>query len=87
MDDLTIKRDVEAELQWEPSIKAAAIGVAVKDGIVILTGRVSTWAARAWPKSKNTSPLRSDPGEARSTTRGVVKGLRGPLFYELNSIA
>jgi len=39
MDDLTIKRDVEAELQWEPSINAAAIGVAVKDGIVTLTGR------------------------------------------------
>ena len=38
MDDLAIKKDVEAELQWEPSINAAAIGVAVKDGIVTLTG-------------------------------------------------
>jgi hypothetical protein len=26
MDDLTIKKDVEAELQWEPSVNAAAIG-------------------------------------------------------------
>jgi BON domain-containing protein len=44
--DLTIKRDVEAELQWEPSINAAAIGVAVKDGIVTLTGQVSTYAEK-----------------------------------------
>jgi osmotically-inducible protein OsmY len=52
MSDLTIKQDVEAELQWEPSVNAAAIGVAVKDGIVTLTGRVPTYmekmaAARA----------------------------------------
>jgi osmotically-inducible protein OsmY len=46
MDDLTIKRDVEAELQWEPSINAAAIGVAVKDGIVTLTGHVATYAEK-----------------------------------------
>jgi osmotically-inducible protein OsmY len=52
MSDLTIKQDVEAELQWEPSVNAAAIGVAVKDGVVTLTGRVPTYlekmaAARA----------------------------------------
>jgi osmotically-inducible protein OsmY len=40
MDDLSIKEDVEDELQWEPSINAAEIGVAVKEGIVTLTGRV-----------------------------------------------
>ena len=42
MDDLAIKKDVEAELQYEPSINAAVIGVAVKEGIVTLTGRVTT---------------------------------------------
>ena len=52
MSDLTIKQDVEAELQWEPSVNAAAIGVAVKEGAVTLTGRVPTYlekmaAARA----------------------------------------
>jgi osmotically-inducible protein OsmY len=46
MDDLTIKKDVEAELQWEPSINAAGIGVAVKDGIVTLTGHVTTYAGK-----------------------------------------
>jgi osmotically-inducible protein OsmY len=46
MSDLTIKQDVEAELQWEPSINAAAIGVAVKEGIVTLTGKVPTLAEK-----------------------------------------
>jgi osmotically-inducible protein OsmY len=46
MSDLSIKQDVEAELRWEPSINAAAIGVAVKDGIVTLTGKVSTLAEK-----------------------------------------
>jgi osmotically-inducible protein OsmY len=46
MSDLTIKQAVEAELQWEPSVNAAAIGVAVKDGIVTLTGRVATLAEK-----------------------------------------
>jgi osmotically-inducible protein OsmY len=46
MDDLTLKKDVEAELAWEPSVNAAAIGVAVKDGIVTLTGRVSSLAEK-----------------------------------------
>jgi len=36
----------EAKLQWEPSIKAAAIGVAVKDGIVTLTGHVPTYTEK-----------------------------------------
>jgi osmotically-inducible protein OsmY len=46
MSDLTIKQDVEAELRWEPSVNAAAIGVAVKEGIVTLTGRVATLAEK-----------------------------------------
>jgi len=46
MSDLSIKQEVEEELQWEPSVNAAAIGVAVKDGIVTLTGRVATYAEK-----------------------------------------
>src|SRR5262249_18553427 len=46
MSDFTIKQDVEAELRWEPSVNAAAIGVAVKDGIVTLTGRVANYAEK-----------------------------------------
>jgi osmotically-inducible protein OsmY len=43
MDDLALKKEVEAELEWEPSVDAAAIGVAVQDGIVILTGCVPSY--------------------------------------------
>jgi osmotically-inducible protein OsmY len=37
-DDLELRRNVEAELQWEPTVPAATLGVAVKDGVVTLTG-------------------------------------------------
>ncbi|AMV34269.1 hypothetical protein VN12_19240 [Pirellula sp. SH-Sr6A] len=32
--DYELKRDVESELMWEPRVKEANIGVAVKEGIV-----------------------------------------------------
>jgi osmotically-inducible protein OsmY len=36
--DSDIKRDVEAELKWDPDIDATDIAVAVKNGVVTLTG-------------------------------------------------
>lgn len=38
--DTQIKKDVEAELEWDPAVNAAAVGVTVKAGIVTLAGRV-----------------------------------------------
>jgi osmotically-inducible protein OsmY len=47
MTDLELKRNVEAELTWEPMIKnAAAIGVRVKDGVVTLSGPVESYAEK-----------------------------------------
>jgi osmotically-inducible protein OsmY len=43
MDDLELKKSVESELNFEPSINAAEIGVAVKSGIVTLSGRVPSY--------------------------------------------
>jgi osmotically-inducible protein OsmY len=43
MTDLELKKAIESELSWEPSINAAEIGVAVKDGIVTLSGRVESY--------------------------------------------
>jgi len=43
MTDLEIRKNVEAELSFDPSINASEIGVAVKDGIVTLTGRVDSY--------------------------------------------
>ena len=34
--DEQLKKDVEAELEWDASINAANVGVAVKDGVVTL---------------------------------------------------
>ena len=44
--DSDIKRDVESELKWDPDIDASDIGVAVKNGVVTLTGTVRSWAER-----------------------------------------
>ena len=38
--DEEIKRDVEDELRWDPDIDATDIAVAVKNGVVTLTGFV-----------------------------------------------
>ena len=42
--DLELKQDVTAELAWDPAVKSTAIGVAVKDGVVTLTGHPQTFA-------------------------------------------
>ncbi len=44
--DADVRRDVEAELQWEPELDSRDIGVAVKDGVVTLTGFVRSYAER-----------------------------------------
>jgi osmotically-inducible protein OsmY len=46
-DDATLQAMVMAELEWEPSLDAAHIGVAAKHGVVTLTGFVDNYAAKA----------------------------------------
>jgi osmotically-inducible protein OsmY len=50
-DDLTLQTMVLDELAWEPSINAAHIGVAVKNGVVTLSGFVGSYAAQAAAES------------------------------------
>src|SRR5438034_1271955 len=51
--DQDIQRDVLNELKWEPRVQPNEIGVAVKDGVVTLTGWVESytkkWAAEEAP--------------------------------------
>jgi len=47
MTDWEIRKNVEEELNFEPSVNAAEIGVAVNEGIATLTGRVDSY----WEKS------------------------------------
>ena len=41
--DQEIQTDVLAELRWDHSVQANEIGVAVKNGVVTLTGTVDTY--------------------------------------------
>ena len=75
MTDLELKKSVEAEMDYEPSVHAAEIGVAAKDGIVTLTGRVRSY----WEK------LAAERAASRvSGVKAVVNELeiRLPSFSE-----
>jgi osmotically-inducible protein OsmY len=41
-----LKQDILDELTWDPAVDAAAIGVAVAEGAVTLTGHVKSYAAK-----------------------------------------
>lgn len=47
MDDKQLKKLVEEELDWEPSIDSADIGVTVENGIVRLAGHVANYAQKS----------------------------------------
>jgi len=75
MTDLELKKSVEAEMDYEPRVHAAEIGVAAKDGIVTLTGRVQSY----WEK------LAAERAASRvSGVKAVVNELeiRLPSFSE-----
>ncbi|SOE87643.1 Osmotically-inducible protein OsmY, contains BON domain [Burkholderia sp. YR290] len=44
--DMQLKKDVEQELEWDPSITAAGIGVEVRDRIVTLAGHLGSFAEK-----------------------------------------
>lgn len=45
-EDLMVREDVCRELEWEPQVNPAHIGVAVEDGVVTLSGHVSSCAEK-----------------------------------------
>ena len=45
--DIEIQKDVMEEIKWEPFLNASEIGVAVKNGIVTLTGMVDNYSKKA----------------------------------------
>ena len=68
-----LRRDVEAELEWEPSVSANQIGVAVRDGVVTLSGQVGSY----WEKW---NALRAT--ERVAGVRGVANGIEVNLTDE-----
>lgn len=46
MSDMTLRQDIIDELDFDPSIDSANIGVAVSNGVVTLTGHASTYSEK-----------------------------------------
>lgn len=44
--DTQLQQDVQAELQWEPAVHGAQIGVEVTNGVVTLSGEVGSYAEK-----------------------------------------
>ena len=44
--DTQLRTDVLAELDWDPAIKAGAVGVTAKEGVVTLTGHLGSHAEK-----------------------------------------
>ena len=63
------------ELKWEPTIHAAEIGVAVKDGVVTLSGNVDSYAKKwaAERAAKRVSGVKAVAEEIKVTLAGSYK--------------
>jgi osmotically-inducible protein OsmY len=61
--DSELRRDVERELEWEPGVDERRIGVSVIDGVVTLTGQVSSYAER-WKAERTVERVTGVPGIA-----------------------
>jgi osmotically-inducible protein OsmY len=46
MSDMKLKKAVEEELEWEPSIDAEHIGVAAENGVITLSGHVANYTQK-----------------------------------------
>ncbi len=73
--DIQIQKDVMEELKWEPYLNAAQIGVAVKNGIVTLSGQVDAYAKKltAEKAAKRVSGLKRWPKTYRWAFRQALK--------------
>ncbi len=92
--DSQIQQDVIAELQYDPVIEASQIGVAVKDGIVTLTGRVDTFFKKSHVEAavKRVSGVRGFAEEievqllssAKRTDADIVKAAANALEWHVS---
>ncbi len=75
--DLELREAVEEELAWEPSIDARKIGVSVMDGIVTLTGQVSTYTEK-WRAERAVERVKG--------VRGIVNDIEVKLVGEYDDV-
>ncbi|MEO3385387.1 BON domain-containing protein [Mesorhizobium sp. CAU 1741] len=91
--DSDIKRDVESELKWDPDIDASDIGVAVKNGVVTLSGFVRSYnqkyqAEKAAKRVKGVLGVANDievrlPSIHEKTDPEIARAAVEALKYEL----
>lgn len=98
--DSDIKRDVEAEIKWDPDIGSSDIAVAVKSGVVTLTGFVRSYsqkylAEKASKRVKGVLGVANDievrlPSTHEKTdpeiARAAVEAIKDELPYSYGSI-
>src|ERR1700732_299262 len=75
--DSDIKRDVEAELQWDPDIDATDIAVAVKGGVVTLTGFVKSYTHK-WQAESDAKRVAGGMGVASDIEVRLPAGSERP---------
>jgi osmotically-inducible protein OsmY len=80
--DTQLQADIMEELKWEPTIQAAEIGVAVKDGIVTLSGNVDSFAKK-WAAERAVKRVFG----VRGLTEEVKVKLINPLILKDEEIA
>ena len=93
MDDLELKKSVESELNFEPSINAAEIGVAVKNGVVTLSGHIpSYWekiaAERAAERVAGVKAVANElevrlPGSSERTDEDIARAALNSLKWSV----
>src|SRR6202795_812490 len=98
--DAQIQTDVLAEFKWEPRLNPNEIGVAVKDGVVTLTGWVDSytkrWAAedaahrvRGVKAVANDIEVRLSPGDERTDAdlaAAAVRALQWDAFLPVDKL-
>ena len=95
MNDSDIRRNVEAELRWEPSVHDPnAIGVGVKSGVTTLTGHAQSyaekWAAeRAAERVNGVTALVSEldvrlPSDFERTDQDIAQAVLNALNWNLS---
>jgi osmotically-inducible protein OsmY len=75
--DSELRREVERELEWEPSVDERRIGVSVMDGIVTLTGEVSSFGEK-WRAERAV--------ERVAGVRGIANDLEVKLLSERSDV-
>jgi len=92
--DNQLKQDIETELEWDPKVNAAQIGVSVDGGVVTLLGSVDTYAAKwaAEDATKRVSGVRTvaqdltvkiSAGHKRSDSE-IAAAVQGALNWNVN---